>query len=322
MKILYVGNDSPSSLLQLERFRARPKNFEVRYAGFNNSLSEIGVDYTLDPIGNSSRTGRVKRSNLDRYISEIAAYRPNLIINDFDFPTSYAATELGIPYWLASSTLLYFGMPKLMKQTIKIGQYFTNLFENFAYNHIYQITNADRLLMYSCLGDMSMCPELLPRFEWVRPYHIKASYSERQPAFIATLMETDKKFIKYLSNLGDTNLYSPFEYEKYKNINHLNILNNISYAEDLNQAYLCFNRGESSLVADAFYNEKYSLIYPNVKNIDTIINGHVFQYLKLAERIYTRESFDQINSLAQRDMNVKVRLDPGVKYLDEYIGEL
>lgn len=329
MKILYAANNSSSSRLQHERFLdGRPKHsntFSVRSAVYNNANSSHYADYTLDSFTDyygSRRTNCVEKAVVNQYVEEIATYKPDLIINDFNFYTAYAACELGIPYWLVSSSLLHFGIEDSVRKEIRLGKHFRHLLKkhkSFVYPK-YQIANADRLLVYSCLGDMAMRPNLAFGYEWVRPYHIKALPSDEPAGFVAPMMATDKPLIKLLSELGDTYLYSNSEYESYPNVVHRHYSDD-RYSGNLENCYLVFNRGESSFVADAFYAGKHSMVYPDVHSLDTVLSAYYMEHFGLAERIYTRKDFEQINNLSQKTMGFRVSMNPDTKFLHQYIEE-
>jgi hypothetical protein len=72
-------------------------------------------------------------------------------------------------------------------------------------------------------------------------------------------------------------------------------------------------QGQSSFVADAFYNSKFSFIWPDYNDIDSVINSQLAQKMKLGSIISSPIDFD-IN-------DVKSNYNNGIKYLHECIKE-
>lgn len=338
MKILYCANKNYDSYLQLYRFlQYVPNNIEVRVAGYNGFLNGIATDYTLDSLYDyygKNRAGPVVSRILQRYTNEIAAYNPDLIINDLDFFSSYAALELDIPYWLVSPFLFYFAISKQLKDAIAIGQQYRHVLfrqKNF-HRYQFQIENAEKCLIRSYLGDVAMGPDITNGFEWVRPYYVECgtNVDERiggadtsdEPnqarCFLGMFAQPDYKLYRFIQTLGQAVIYSPFSYEKILGIEHLDT-HHVSYAENLRRAYLCFSKGETSFISDGFYHSKFALVLPDTTVADSVINAQAVEYFGLGEKMRTTKSFEQINTLVDRDINVRARFDPQIKQLHEYI---
>lgn len=331
MKILYAANNSFGSFLQLKRFLraagpSHDRKYEIRIAAYNASLNGINADYTLDSLHDfygKNKSASATRKSVNDYLKEIETYAPDLIINDFDFTTSFVASELNIPYWIVSSNILYNAFGKQEREQLKFGRHYRSLiYQNSSGKfHDYQLTNADRRMVYSYLGDISMRPTLRAGFEWVRPYYVRPQPRNNESKFVAALSYTDKALVAYLDKLEDVSLYSLNDYEKYENIQHRNLFDD-QYGIDVSNCYLYFSRGQTSLISDAFYNEKFSLIYPDTNDIDTLINSYVCDVFNTGEKIYTRKSFEQINDLIARELEIRLSIDPSIRFLHQHIESL
>lgn len=345
MKILYSINKGFDSYLQLYRFlQYVPNSIEVRVAGYHSSLNDISADYTIDALFDfygKIRTGTIFSRICQRFIDEIATYQPDLIINDLDFFTSYAAVELDIPYWLVSPFLFYFAASKALKDRLAVGQqyrYILSRQKNF-HRYAFQMENAERRLITSYLGDVAMGPEPSLGFEWVRPYYVDTSQigalqnskfdgqtePKSHPGFLGMFSRLDKPLVRQIQLLGGEleypRIYSPNSFETFKGLEHRDI-HDLSYAEDLRRSYLCFNSGETSFVSDAFYSGKFSLAFPNLESAEAVVNSHAIEYFGIGEKLRTRMSYEQINTLASRYSPFTIRWNNEVKQLHEYLEEL
>jgi hypothetical protein len=319
MKILYAANDSVSSYLQLKRFlSAAPPNTEIRVSGYRRSLREINADYCLDAIIQNDD------NHVNYYIEEVKIYSPDLIISDMDFLTSFAAVECGIPFWVVSSSMLYEAVDDIYRrEAIPLYKYYRAIFkekrETVKIN--YQIHNAERKLVYSHLGDIPMRPILREGFEWVRPYYVKAIENYESPTFICNLYDSDKSIIKYVSQLSDVSLFSPLKFETYDGIDHYDS-NDPIYARKIANAYLFFCQGETSLIADAFYNRKYVFLFQDFNNMDSLINYVVADHYSYGQKVFSKKTLEPVLDLLDKKIEVDISLNKQVKFLDEYIKEL
>ncbi len=329
MKILYAANNSFGSFLQMKRILPFLNKHDVRIAGFKKYLFNISADYTLEALDALNKNKLIAKKCVRKYIDEIDSFGPDLIINDLHYYTSLAASELNIKYWIVNSTLLYKAIPKDIRSKLKINATYGHAVGNDSDYNKFQIKNAERVFVYSYLCDVPMAPIIddPDRYEWVRPY--TAPYSgpgyvrgvsgtPDHERFVVALNRTNKPLVRWFGALKDVNLYSMNDYEKYKDIQHRNLFSD-KYSEDLSTALLVINRGETSLVADAFYNKKYVLIYPNYNNIDTIINSYFVSHFNIGEKIQTRNTFEQINTLESDKLKISLFINNNVKFLHEYL---
>lgn len=314
--------------MQLYRFlqNSKGREYEIRVAGYHGDLRDIDADYTLDSLFDfygQDTSKPITGKNYQRYLEEVSIYKPDLIISDLEFFSTYAAIELGIPYWIVSSFAFYFAINKKLKDSLGIAKHHRScLFDNKNFHRYkYQLDNADRKFIYSFLGDIQTCPDISSQYTWARPYHVTSNEKSAQ-TFVVSVSNTDKPFFKLISALGDTKLFSESEYETFGTTSIHQNIRSTNYARDLKNSYLVFSSGETSIIADALYNGKYSLIYPDYKSKESIVNGRLVEFYGLGEKIYTRRSFEQINSLVSKNLSVSLSLNKDVKYLHEYIKDL
>jgi hypothetical protein len=335
MKILYAANKGFDSYLQLYRFlQYVPNTIEVRVAGYNGYLNGIAADYTLDSLFDyygKNRSGPVVNKMLQRYTDEVATYNPDLIISDFEFFSSYAALEIDIPYWIVSPFLFYFAASTALKNALAIGQHYRHVLfrqKNF-HRYQFQIENAERRLINSYLGDVAIGPDVSNGFEWVRPYHVDTSQISRDygpeqpkpnPGFLGVFSRLDKPLVQQIQQLGGS-IYSPHSYETFQGLVHRDI-HDEHYEEDLRSCYLAIHEGETSFVSDAYYSNKFSLVFPNLESAEAVVNSHAVEYFGIGEKLRTRTSYEQINTLASRYSPFTIRRNQEIKHLHEYIEEL
>lgn len=313
--------------MQLSRFlqNSKGRDYEVRVAGFQGDLHDIDADYTLDSLLDfygKSASKPVTGKNFQRYLDEIDTYKPDLILSDLEFFTTYAANELQIPYWIVSSFAIYFALTKQFKDSLGVSKHYRSiLFDNKNFHRYqFQLNNADQRFIYHFLCDAPTPPELMNDCHWVRPYFVTSDL-KIEPRFVAALSSTDKPFVKMISKMVPNRYYSNTSYENLHNNSHLDLSSPL-YASDVKNALMLFSSGETSILADAAYNGKRSLIYPDYKSKESIVNSRLVEFFDLGEKIYTRKNFEQIYSLVSKDLSIKLNPDKNVKFLHEYIEDL
>lgn len=145
--------------------------YSIKLSAYSKSIKDLNVNWTLDALldfsGKSSNIS-FKNSNFALYMREIKRFAPDLIISDLEPYTSYAALELGIPVWQVSPLLLYYGINHKTNLYKYHSGVFTKDVDTKQYiKHI--ISNADKRLILSHLGDIPASPPLKETYEWVRP---------------------------------------------------------------------------------------------------------------------------------------------------------
>jgi hypothetical protein len=179
MKILYAAGNRPGSFHQMERFlqSVQRQNHTIKLAAYQSSIGDIFVDYTLDCLLNFTNINSniSFNSNYNYYYNEIKRFAPDLIISDFEIYTSIIAIEANIKLWIASPVLLFYALKKRLKDEIGIYKNYSYLFnaKSTKKNYIrYILHNSDKLFVMSHLCDLKNKPNLLYKYEWVRPEFI------------------------------------------------------------------------------------------------------------------------------------------------------
>ena len=70
-------------------------------------------------------------------------------------------------------------------------------------------------------------------------------------------------------------------------------------------------------LADAFYNGKYSLIYPDFKDTESIINSQLSDNLNLGHIVYLEDKIFDYS-----DFGVNFEINEKIRYLHELIEEI
>jgi hypothetical protein len=253
VKILYAAGNRPGSFLQMQRFLQSVKNQNhiIKLAAYKSSMGNLFIDYTLDCLLNFTNTNSniSFNSNYNYYYNEIRRFAPNLIISDFEIYTSIIAIETNIKLWIASPVLLFYALNKKLKDEIGIYKNYSYLFnaKSTKKNYIrYLLHNSDKLFIISHLCDFNKRPELLPKYEWVRPEFIL----------------------------------------------------------DCNHS---ISDGTETLLADAFYNQKYCISRPKYDDIESIICSFANAYYNLGA-----------NSFGE-SKHIDIKIDDDVKFLSEHL---
>jgi uncharacterized protein (TIGR00661 family) len=326
VKILYAASANQNAAIQLERFLQVMSNKMVliKVAAYKNfSPPQTNIDWTLDCLYNIFNPDLMlwDNENLDTYYQQIKYYQPDLIISDLEYFTSFVATELNIPLWQCSSSLLNFAVE---------DKYHIGLFKNFSYllqkNNFVRtqrliniIDTAQCKLVYSHFGDVQSAPTLKKDFEWIRPYHyIGPSWSPCQHYLVAALLHNDKKTLSLLKRYSDCVVFTPFLQEYYPNISLKNLANAEEYACNVRNCQLFLCQGQTTFLADAFYNGKYALSVPDYHDVECVTNSVYSEYLGLGKIISQVDQ--EINSFSMNQ--IQPSLNPEIKFLDQKIREL
>jgi hypothetical protein len=175
-RILYAAGNREGSYYQLERylplFKGSGHAFQI--AGYKKSLRNLNADYCLDALLNfANPNGPVSfNGNFSYYTREIEKFNPNLIISDLEIYTSLYAIEKSIPLWQVSPTMLYYALPKSIKEHCKINSFNLKLISGDRTKDRdiqYILNNSQRRMVLSHLCDIEKSPQLLYGYEWIRP---------------------------------------------------------------------------------------------------------------------------------------------------------
>lgn len=323
-KILYAASNNQNAKVQLSRFlKCVSPAIQIKVAAYKlSSPKNVSIDWTLDCLLNIYKPDLISANNdnLNTYYEQIKSYNPDLIISDLEYFTSHIANVLDITLWQCSSSLINFALTKNEKYNL-------GLFKHHAYSlnrdplhtqrTINLIDNSNCNFVYSHYGDTELSPTLLENFEWIRPYHqIAKEYIPCQHYLTAGLSSNNKKILEVLKQYPDTVAFMEFQHERHQNVLVKDIRIEDEYFCNLKNSNLFICEGQTSFLADAFYNGKYSLIYPDYEDAESIINSSLSEHLKLGKVIsYTTNLTDYIDSSVYY-------CDNHIPYLHEKVNDL
>lgn len=301
MKILYAASNNENAKIQLARFMeaVKEKPYTVKVAAYKKSSPNINIDWTLDCLLNVFKPDHISldNDNLSTYYEQVKYYGPDLVISDLEFFTSHVANILGTTLWQCSSSMVNFALTNDYKYNLGIFKRYAYLFSKNPL-HIQRVVNimdnSSRTLLYSHFGDCQSPPTIKPGFEWVRPYHQIGKVSKPcQHNIVAGTQGSNKKIIELLSQHPDSVCFSDFYYETYSNPLIKDIRNQEEYFCNLKNSNLFVNAGQTSFLADAFYNNKYSVVLANTDDVDCVVNAAISEKLGLSKSIYGTEDLSQ-----------------------------
>ena len=323
LKILYAAGNTLNSKIQLSRFlqAIEGQDYLVKIAAYKLSSPSVNIDWTLDCLHNyyDNRKTYLDSEYFISYYNHVKHFSPDLVISDLEYFTSYIANDLNISLWQCSSSMLNFGLSWNEKYSTNIYSnysFLTNRRNNQKYANI--IDNSNLNLVYSHFGDIETPPQLKKGFEWIRPYHYLGHNSVPcQHNVVAAVLGSNKKIINSLNKLSDSIMFSPFDGEKYSNLIIKDIDNTGEYACNLKNCNLFVCEGQTSFLADAFYNNKFTVVLPNLKDTECIINSMYSEKIKLSQNMYSGLDINQVNILP-----VKYILNDKIDYLHERLEKI
>lgn len=300
INILYAASDLENSKIQLSRFLKASENkaYNIKIAAFKKSAPKnVHIDWTLDALLDffKPNTWSLENPNFHIYYEQVKSFKPDLIISDMEYFTSYVANTLNIPLWQCSSSLINYGILKGKKYNLGLWGKYSFIIQQNALNRQqrdrYIIENSNKIFIYSHFGDLFPSPELNKNFEWIRPYHSIGKVSiPCEHNIVAGMLANDKKIFSLLNKYKDSVAFSEFELENYENILLKSMTNQEEYFCNLRNSNLFLCQGQTSFLADAFYNNKYSIVIPNFKDNECITNAIYSEHFKLSSNIYDIKS--------------------------------
>lgn len=314
MRILYAAGNRLGSYYQLKRFldSIASKKYTVKVAAYKKSLGDLDADYTLDcllnftnPDGPPSFNG-----NYAYYRNEIKRFNPDLIISDLELYSSIIASELKIKLWQASPLNIYYALNSKTKQNVGIHKNYSHLIES---NHkrsecLSDVLNySDRKFVLSHLCDCENPPGLIEGFEWARPDFILGENVDKYHYLVA-LARSNKKIINEFKNKHAV-LFSPYIFEKYDMMVVADI-DSDAYKNALENCKVFISDGTAVFLADAFYNQKYSISIPRYDDIETIVSSYMNEHCGVGK------------IEAGPPMKVNIKINEKVKFVSEYLEEL
>jgi hypothetical protein len=269
-------------------------NYEVKVCGFYKPSCKISIiDWTLDSLYdikpyfrkkkyfeiNSSNLGSksviIKR--LDRLTEEIEAFGPDLAICDGEFVVPIATTKLNIETWYCSPNHLYDG-------TNFTPFKYSSLFESFRKRN-FKAPKPTRHLIYSPFCDIDSELKLKSGYEWVRPYYVKESQSEKKYDYIS-IIDNLERLPNLLRMLNGSDYSGKIAYYNNENFNRIQYISNNDlegYSELLGQSDKVFSFGETDYVSDAIYNGKTIYIAPTLLEPETLMNAMLVEKMKIGK---------------------------------------
>jgi uncharacterized protein (TIGR00661 family) len=323
LKILYAATNNSNSKIQLSRFldAMDSKSYIIKIAAFKaSSPKNQGIDWTLDCLYNIYKPDYIslENENFDTYYQQVKYYNPDLIISDLEYFTSYIANSLNITLWQCSSSLINFAVEH---------KYNVGLFKRYSYllkkNNTLRtqrivniIDNSNCNFVYSHLGDTIHPPALKGDYQWIRPYHTVGKESiPCRHNLVAGLLRNDKKIMALLKNHEDSVAFTEFPHERHANLWLKDIGNQQEYVCNLRNCNLFLCEGQTSFLADAFYNKKYSVVMTNFNDVECVTNSLYSEYLKLGTTIYQIDK--DLEPYLQQ--TVQVCLNEQIQYLHEKV---
>jgi len=291
-KILYAAGDRPSSKFNLIKFKQYCSRPGIQL--IVSSYSSLGeeADYNLD-ILLDCLSGRclynTKSHSYQKYANWIKENSPNLIISDLEFFTSFAAIEFQIPCWQVSPLLLYYALPKKIKDCFKIHRDYKSLFntQNGNKSYInYIINNSDRRMILSHFCDSPLFSDISQGYEWVRPDYDLLDEVEKNGYLIDA--EINTKNLNIVRGSGYDFYNGKFE-------------NYTKYVSD----------GKTVFLADAFYNQKQVIMSPNYGDMECLLNYKIYEYYGFCKNV---------NNLYKKTETPDIVINDSVKFLKEYIA--
>lgn len=326
LKILYSASNNSGAKIQLARFMKamQDKPYIIKVAAYKKSSPKINIDWSLDCLLNIYKPEllTLDNDNFSIYLDQVKYFAPDLIISDLEYFTSQIANILNITLWQCSSSMLNFALSHEEKYNLgafKHYSYVLNKHPLHTQRTVNLIDNSNCNFVYSHLGDIDNPPKLNDQFEWIRPYYVIGKYSiPCQHNIIAATLGNNKKIIHLLKNHSDSVVFSDFDGEEYLNLLMKDIGNEAEYACNLKNSNILVCSGQSSFLADAFYNQKYSVILTDLKEAECILNAAFTEKAQIGSAIYD----SQIDLNVYLDKQITNQTNETSKFLHERIMEL
>lgn len=327
LKILYAANNNKGSGIQLSRFlnAVSGKPFIIKKAAYiKSSPRGVSIDWTLDCLLNIYKPDLLSldNDNFTIYLDQVKYFAPDLIISDLEYFTSQVANILNITLWQCSSSILNFALSHEEKYNLGAFKHYSYVLNKHPLHNqrtLNLLDNSNYNFVYSHLGDMENSPKLKEQFEWVRPYHIIGKLSAPcQHNAVAATLGNNKKVIHLLKQHEDSVVFSDFDGETYSNLLMKDIANEVEYSCNLKNSKVFVCEGQTSFLADAFYNQKYSVILTDLKDPECILNAAFSEKAQIGTAIYD----SQIDLNVYTDKQISNQLNNTSKFLHERIDDI
>lgn len=320
LRILYAAGNTLNSKIQLTRFLEACKNlpYQIKVAAFKNFSPNVHVDWTLDCLLSVYEPSQyfLDNDNLKIYLDQIRLYQPDLIISDLEYFTTHCAFQLNIPVWQCSSYLINFALTKKAKYNLgnfKYHSFLLNRNHKTVHKILNIVDNSNLKLIYSHFGDLENSPEISQEYCWIRPYHRIGKLSKVcEHNIVCASVLPNKNLINLIKNYEDNVFFSDFVNEHYNNVLLKNFDNQTEYFCNLKNCKYFICEGQTSFLADAFYNQKLSIVLPNFNDAESIANSNISEKFNVSCTIAN-------NNLVLSEKEVITNLKDDVYYLHEII---
>lgn len=307
MRILYASANHSNSSIQLLRFMEAMQNtpHTIKVSAFKDFHFLNHIDWTLDSLYVVSKPDvtSLETENFQIYLNQIKNFAPDLIITDCEYFTSSIAIHLNIPLWQYSSSLLQKAI--YHKDKYKVGMFSKNLFsfwnEYFAARRNYILDNSDKIFVVSHFGDCENPPSLKDNYQWSRPYHQVGKTSKLcHHNIVVGLLKNNRQLFARIKEMEDVVVFSNFIEESYENIKLKHIRDYKEYYCNLFNSELFICQGQAQFLADAYYNNKYSLIELDHFDPEVVLNSFFSEKYGLSKIIEKDIDFDCVRDIEAR----------------------
>lgn len=326
LKILYAAGNNDNSKITLDRFIQHLSGAQVKIAAYRKSSpSHISIDWTLDCLLNMNRPDYYSiedNDNYNTYYQQVKYFNPDLIISDLEYFTSCVANSLNIKLWQCSPSLISYALTpdeKYDTGLFKTYSYVTSRSFTFNQKIINIIDNSDLNFVYSHLGDFLPPPKLKSNFQWIRPYHKTGKTTiPCKHNIVAGVTSGNKKIFNILQKYSDSVIFVNFKGEHYDNLLLKSISDQQEFYCNLYNSRLFLCEGQTSFLADAYYNGKYSVVIPNFSDLECIINANISEKMG-----YSTCIFDETRDLHElMDVSVTTSYNDNIKFLHDKLEEV
>lgn len=324
IKILYAAGNTSNSKLQLTRFVQATTNqpYLLKIAAYKNISPNINIDWTLDCLLNVYEPNQYYKDNenFKLYIDQIKDFAPDLIISDLEYFTTQAAFYLNIPVWQYSPSIINFALTKRQKYNLGIFKqysYLLNRNPEIVQRTLNLIQNSNLKLICSHFGDVSNPLEIQEEYEWVRPYH--STYIDSlvcQHNIMVASLAANKKILNIIKDYEDNVYFCNQTYETYPNVQLKKIDNNeAEYFCNLKNSYLFICEGQTTFLADAFYNNKKPHIVLNFEDTECVLSSTLSEHLKLSSLLFNKEQLAMLDPIIPQ-------INKNILFIHEKINQL
>lgn len=327
MKILYAASNNHSARVQLSRFLKAMQNTEhqIKVAAYKRSSPKgTNIDWTLDALLNVYKPELLSldNDNLGIYFEQVKSFAPDLIISDLEYFTSYLAGLMDTTLWQCSSSLVNYALTRDEKYNLGLFKYYAHSLNRdplHTAQMLNLIDNSKQNLVYSHYGDTSKPPAIQDNFHWVRPYHqVYKPYPPCRHVVVAGLSENNKQVLDILRQYPDTVVFLESEVEQYNDLYVKDIGIEDEYYCNLRNCNHFVCQGQSCFLADAYYNEQYSIIYPDYDDTDCLINSQLSKKLSIGDVPYHGVDIAAYSTFEM----LPPTYNPAIKYLHEWIQNI